>query len=370
MLDNGRISSVQLVLVVTMAEIATVFLIVPAVTAGTAGPDGWMAVLLPATAYGLLVATVCVALARRFPAQVFTGYLPQVLGWLPGKLLAAAYTFFFAHVNSLILTQGTQFIHTAFLRDTPVLVLALVLAGAAAYGVYLDIEVIARQNELVFVVFVLSFVILVTLVAREVSIDNLKPVLENGLVPMVRGGMVPAAWRGEVFVILMLFPYLNQKEEALPSAIMVVVLVGLLAGTVTATTIGVFGAPLTSRLVFPVFNLAQYISVADILQRMEILLVIMWIGGVIVKLAVFYHTASIAAATTLGLKSYKPAIIPVAITSIVISEVFYGTYLQTVNLLTGFFPFYAYTFELLLPALVLLAAVLRHKGGTHHGGDI
>lgn len=367
MLDQGRISSVQLLFILLMADLATSFLYVPAITAKEAGPDAWISLLVPTNIYALLVAVVCVALAKRFPGEVFTQYLPKIIGKIPGKLLGVCYIGVFIHITSVMVVEGAQFINTNFLIQTPVLVLQLVMAGVALYGVYLGIEVIARHNEIVLPIFVFSLAILILLVAKDIDLNNYLPILEKGFVPVIKGSMVPAAWRGEVFVVLMLFPYLTHKEEGFKAAVGMVLIVSIIVTAVVATTIGVFGDLFTSRLTYSGNTLARYISAAGILERMELVIVIIWVAGVIVKLAIFYHVASVAASTTLGLKDYKLAAIPVAAATIVVGNTFYETYIQVVDFLSKVWPFYGCIIELVIPALVLMIAALRKKGAAQVG---
>lgn len=362
MLDKGRISSVQLLFLLLIAELATAFLYVPAITSKAAGPDGWLSLLIPATIYASTVAATCVALSKRFPNQVFSEYLPEVIGQIPGKLLAAIYTGILIHITSVMVIEGAQFIQSNFLTETPVLVLQLVLVGVAVYGSYLGIEVIARHNELVFPIFILSLSSLIALVAKDIKLQNFLPVLENGVVPVLKGAMVPGVWRGEVFIMLWLYPYLNRKEEAYQSAFGMVFMATFVVTIVVSVTVGVFGDLYTSRLVYPVNVLARYISVAGILERLELFIVIIWVAGVIVKLAVFFHTAGIAATSTLGLKNYRVMLLPVALAAMIVGNIFYGNYVQVVDFLSQVWPFYGSTIELLIPVLILLLAVIRKKG--------
>ncbi len=228
--DKSRISSVQLMLLLFMTEVGTIFVILPAIVAQEAGPDGWLSILAP--------------------AQTLTEYLPRLAGRLPGKILAAAYAAFFIHIASLVLNEGARFIHVAFFRETPLVPIDLLLAAVAAYGVYLGIEVIARQNELVLPLFIFLSLLLVAFVIKDFHAVNLLPVLENGLGPVLKGSMAVAGWRGQVVMILMLFPYLNQKKEALQSAAGMVIMAAVMGSVLYITTIGVFGAPILRRLAF------------------------------------------------------------------------------------------------------------------------
>lgn len=367
MLDKGRISSIQLLLLLIITDASTAFLYGPAAAIQLTGRDSWLSVSVFSSIFGLAVALVCIGLARRFPQQTFTEYLPQILGSIPGKILAAIYTAVFIHYTAVIINEGSTFIHVALLRETPVVVLEVIGALAAIYVVYLGIEVIARQNEIVWPVWTFSLLIILILVAKEINPDNLRPFLENGIMPVIKGGAVTSPFRGEIFLLLMLFPYLNQKQEALKTAGYYVLAQAVLPGIITATIIGVFGDTVPTYMIFPTYSLARYISVAQFLERIQILMVVMWMAGVIIKAAVFYHSAAIAAASTLGLKNYQITLLPIAVVSVTISRVFYGTQLQLTNFLYKVWPYYGGAVQLLIPAIILLIAIMLKKGGeTHH----
>jgi spore germination protein KB len=362
MLDRGRISSVQLFLLLVLTEAATAFLYAPSAVIHMAGRDSWLAPSL-ASIFGLAVALVCIALAKRFPQQVFTEYLPQILGKIPGKILAGIYTAIFIHLTSVIINQSSTFIHVAFLRETPLLVIEVFIALTSIYGVYLGIEVIARQNELVWPVWTLSILIIILLVAKEINPDNFRPIVENGIMPIIKGSALVSPFRGEIFLLLMLFPYLNKKQEVYKTAVYYLLATAFVGGLITAVLIGVFGDVIPVYMVFPTYDLARYISVAQFLERIQILIVVMWILGGIVKMAVFFHTSAIAAATTLGLKNYRATLLPILAGTIIISRVFYGDHLRLADYLFNIFPYYGWAVELLIPALVLVIAVIFKKGG-------
>ncbi|NPV90045.1 MAG: endospore germination permease [Firmicutes bacterium] len=368
MLDRGRISSVQLMLLLIMLDGATGFFYAPSLVARTAGNSGWISLLVVASVFGLLVVLVSVALGRRFPDQAFPEYLPEVLGRSLGKLLAGSYALILLHLLAVIISESTIFIHVAFFRETSPWVLDLMVVTVVAYGVYLGIEVIARQNELVFPIWLFSLLVLLLLAAKDIRLDNLRPVLENGYLAVLKGSLVPVCWREEVFLLLFLYPYLNQKCEAAKTGAASVILVGVITTLTFLIPLGVFGDIYVSHQVFPINNLARYIRVADIVERLELYLIVVWIAGVVVKLSVFAHTCCIASSSALGLKNYRWTVIPVTFGALLLSEVLYSTnYVRLVGFLEKTWPWYGQVVEFLIPALVLLVAVIRKKGGGRSG---
>jgi spore germination protein KB len=307
---------------------------------------------------------VVLVLARRFPSQVFTEYLPEVLGRVPGKLLAAVYAVEYINFVFGALSVGSSFIHITILSHTPLIALDIVLAAAAVYGAYLGIEVIARQNQLVWPAWMLMLVLLFSLVAKDINLSNLRPVFENGLLPTLKGVYFISPWRGEVAVLSMLFPYLNQKHEAFKTVLWAEGLISITGALTLLIILGVFGSPVAAHLIFTFDVLARYISVGNFIEGMEILVVFVWFSGVVTRLALLYHLAAIATASTLGLKSYRVTLIPIAIATVILSKVVFGVYFNLTDFLFRIWPVYGVIVDLVLPAIILLVAVLRKKGGA------
>lgn len=361
MLERGKIGSVQLLLLMLAFDGATSFLYAPSPTAKIAGRDSWLALSLVPALYAALVALVALALARRFPNQVLTEYIPEITGKALGKLLAVAYTAVFIILTSAILCQAAFFVQIAILRDTPPMALALILSGVAAYGAYLGIEAIARQNEMIWPLWTFSIIFLGVLALKDLNLLNLKPFLENGAMPVLRGGLLNIGYRGEVFLLLMFFPYLAWKEEAAKAALWYLLITTLFHALALVITIGVFGDAATSRMLFPYYELARYISIAQFFERFQSLIVVIWIAGTVIKLAGFLHSCCIAAATTVRARDYRAFLLPLTALVILACVLLHRNYLKMTQLLFKQLPYICFVFQLLIPSVLLLLTCLKLK---------
>lgn len=361
MLEKGKIGSVQLLFLLVIFDGATSFLYAPTPTTKAAGHDSWLALSLVPALYAALVVLAALALARRFPHQVVTEYLPEIIGRIPGKLLAAVYTCFLILLASAILCQATFFIQIAILRETPPLALGLILSAVAAYGAYLGIEVIARQNEMIWPLWIFSIIFLGALALKDLNLLNLRPFLENGVLPVIKGGLLSIGYRGEVFLILMLFPYLGWKDEAAKAAAWYLLITTIFHASALALTIGVFGDAVTSHMLFPYYELARYISISQFFERFQSLIVVIWIAGTVIKLAGFLHTCCIAAATTVGAKGYRPFVLPFAALALLVCLLLHRDYLKTNQILFKQMPYICFAFQLLIPGFLLLLSGLNPR---------
>lgn len=364
MQGQEKISSSQCLLLFITLVTATAVLFVPAITAQEARQDGWLSALVFSTLFGLLVAVICTSLGLRFPGRTVIQYSPEILGRFLGKLAGLGYIFFFIHINSIIVREFGDFLTTVFLPDTPIdiFVATLLLLGASA--VRNGLEVIARMNQFVFPLLLFSYMLIIVLVARDMDLHNLLPVLEGGIGPVLKGSFSPSAFRGEVCLILMLLPSLNNSKEATLTTVKAVMWIGILLTVDTVATLAVFGPDITSVQVFPFLNLARYISLGNFVERIESLVILIWVAGVVVKVSLIYYVAALAAAQWFNLREYRPVVLPIGMLIGVLSITGFANSRELVEFIAKIWPPYGFSFELILPTVLLLAAMLRKKGGT------
>jgi len=359
---DEKVASSQMVFLLVTTVVPTAFLFVPAITTEKAGHDGWLSVLVGATAFGLLVALVCTGLGSYFPSQSVVEYAPQLVGKFAGKLVGLLYIFFFIHINAVIVREFGDFLVTAFLPETPLLVFNIFVILLAAFATRSGLEVIARMNQFVFPLFIFALAFIVFLIIDQMTFENILPFMEHGIKPVLAGSITPSAWRGEVAIILMLLPFLNEPGEARKSVIWAVLIIAFSLTMPTLVGILVFGAELNSHFVFPTLELARYVSVAEFIERTEAIIIIFWVAGITVKVAVFYQASVLSVSQWLGARDYRPLVFPVGIITLVYSLVLFENSRELVNFLAKAFPYYAYVFELIIPAALLAVAFIR-KGG-------
>ena len=63
------------------------------------------------------------------------------------------------------------------------------------------------------------------------------------------------------------------------------------------------------------------------------------------------------------MKNYRITLIPITLITIILSRVLFGTYLKLLHFLFYILPINILILNLAIPALVLLIAVIRKKGG-------
>lgn len=349
-----KISSIQVIYLLVNVVGATAMVFLPSLVAAVAGRDAWLAPIL-ATIPGIYVIFVVTALGRIFPGRTLVQYSEAILGPYLGKALAFLYVTFFLHINGIILREFGELMSSTILPRTPQVVLVSLMALLCAFAVYEGIEVLARVMELSYPLMLTLFAFLLVLVAGHMEAAHLLPVLEHGLRPVLLGSLDPIAWRCEVFLLAMLFPYLARQETARRDGTIAVVAIGIILTVDTLASTAVFG-PTAARLTYPTFEMVRMAGLGTFLSRLDAVWMIIWIVSIFGKVGLFHFATVVGAANLLKTDDYRPLVAPLTILLVALALGQFGNVVEMAHWIVLTWPPYAYTFEIVLPTLLLVAA--------------
>ncbi|MEW6182397.1 MAG: endospore germination permease [Bacillota bacterium] len=360
MLEEGRISAFQAMIYQISMMLATLILFTPGVAAMKARGDAWLSIF-PALLLGFMAVFIATRLALRFPEQTVVEYTPRVLGAFFGKLIGFIYVFYFFFLMYYVQRQFGELMSTSYFPLTPNIVLIALLTLLAAYMVYMGLEVICRV-ALIWGVFVPAFFLLFALIAKDIEVGNFQPVLEHGIGPVVAGSFLPGATFTEAaVVVLILLPFIGDKRRALGAGLAAVTGVCVLFAVVLIGAIGMMGAETTGRLMFPGFTLYRrmHVEALPVLDRQDALYMAIWVGGMLLKLATFFHAGMLSLGQWLGFKSHRPLILPVGALVTALGIQAWGNVTELADFAAQGVPFFILFITIVLPVILLLAAVLR-----------
>ncbi|NLC38903.1 MAG: endospore germination permease, partial [Clostridia bacterium] len=280
-------------------------------------------------------------------------------------LVELAFLAFLFLITIVVIKEFGNFLNTAFMPKTPIQVFNFSMIFLSAFAAYHGLEVVGRVIEFVFLPFLLTFLSIIFLVIPEMEFCHLFPPLENGIMPVLRGSFTASGFRGEVFVLLWLLPHVNRPEESKRYAFLAVLFLGIILSVDTMASLMVFGGDLTGKLTYPTFILARYIFIGEVFERVEALVMVIWVAGVIVKVGVFYTITVNSICNCFGLKGSRwLVVIPVALILYIGSLYIFQNDPELIKFLEQTWPPLAVTFQLALPAALLTVAWLRGvKGG-------
>lgn len=362
MLEDGRISNRQAVYLLISTILPTSAIgFSPSLIYREAAQDSWISVIL-LTIFGMVASWIIVSLGMRFPDRTIVQYAELVAGRFLGKVIGFLYATFFPFINIFIISFFGGLLVTYIMPETPYLVFLVGIIFAAAYAVRCGLEVFSRANEIILPVFLAFGFLLMVMLFPQMRINNFTPVLEKGMLPVIKGSYINLIYYGETIVISMFIPYLNNPRQAGRIIFKSFAVIGIFHLFTVISMTAVLGT-MMSRIPVPALIGARLISIAELIERVEPLFLLLWVIGVFVKITVFYFCGALATAQLLNLKEYKALVVPTGVLQIVFSVIISGNIFEIIERMFKVTPYFLFI-EAGLPLLLLIVAWLRGKGGA------
>jgi spore germination protein KB len=318
MLETGKIDGRQATYLMINMIISEGILFVPASTFALVRQDAWMSNIV-ALSGGLLMAWMWVCISWRYPGKTLFEINQIVFGPVIGKIFGFCFCWGWLHVIATALREFVSLLVANFMPATPVIVLAVAAVALSSYMVYSGLECIGRMTQVFAILITASIFILFFLSIPKMEVNNLLPVYDAGLLPVIKGSFAPMFWFGHITTLSILVPFLNRPQDAMKIGVKSVLASFFVIELVAVGIIAIFGPDLASSYLAPVLNGARMVHIANFLERMELILVIVWISGGVLKVALFQWVPVLGLAQLLGLKSYRPLVVPAGIFIIALS---------------------------------------------------
>lgn len=363
MLDNGKINTRQLTILVVLFCLGSTILIVPSSLTSIAKQDGWIAAIV-GIMIGMLMIIIYVKLANRYPEQSLVQFSEWIVGKWAGKLIGLLYFGYFFILAALVLRNVGDFITTIVMPETPIQAVHLLFLVIIIMGVTLGIEVCARTAEIFFPWILFLIVSLVIFLLPQMKWERIQPVWEVGSNAIVHGSLsVLGIPYMELVVFLMIYPAVSQQKMAGKAFMKGAMFAGIIIVLITVLCILVLGWDFTSRHAYPSYTLAKKIHFGEFLQRIEVLMAVIWMLTIFFKLALCFYVSVLSLAQVLRLSTYRPLIMPLALNLIVLSLVVYPNLIYFKTFVSEIWVFYALTFGFVLPALLLMISSFQKRKG-------
>jgi spore germination protein KB len=365
MLEKGKISPGQAGKLMFITILTTAIAFVPEIIANEAGHDAWLAAFI-GSHFGLVTLVIVTWLGGKHPGQTIFQYAETVLGKYPGKLVGLAYVCFFLHMASVVVRKFGEYLTTSYMILTPLSVFNISLIGLAALAVIMGLEVIARMNEFIILLFVSFLLLIIALPIGNWEPVNLLPFLANGIMPVLHGAIVPASSHGEIVAMAVILPFITRPGRTFISGATAVICSGIILTLSVIGTLAVFGPELTASFRFPLHQLIRSINIGRILTRFEVVVMVAWVAGVFIKTALLYYCAALGLGQVFGLREYRTVVLPLGIFMAALSIFLFENVVELVSFLGKAWPLYSISlFFFGMPLLLLIVTIIREKVFDH-----
>ena len=361
-MEKARIDRVQFFILLILFEMGTSLVTTFSISAGK---DAWLAILF-GSLLGCLFFLMYYQLYQWFPEDSFTGYVKKILGKRLGSAVGYIYAIAALYISSRVLRDFGEVLLSSTYPETPLVIVHALMILVVIYAVNKGIETIARTAELtiviVFILAIFGFVLIV--LSGVMDIDRILPILENGFVPVLKTVVtetmnVPF---GEVMIFTIIFPYLNNNRRMRIIGVGAMLLSGIMIAGTMLINILTLGFHVVEDSGFPLLATIQMISVADFLERLDVLFLIVLFIDVFSKLVLFFYFGLIGLTELFGLESHKQISYPIGMIVLFCSLTIATNYseyaYQSINISARYFSF---PLQVIIPLILLTIAFFKKR---------
>lgn len=365
MLEKAKLGNGQFIILVMLFTVGDPILIIPSIVANEAGKDAWISALISIT-LAIPIIYLFTYLQKGFPNLTMVEICEKVLGKWLGKILAFFFIFgFLCLLAASLLREVGDFMLTQILPNTPIQVVLMLFLVIVIRGVRSGLQTIGRAAEL-FVPWVFALILLLLVfITPDIELNRIQPILDDGIQPVIRGTYTFLAIPFmEVAAFFMIFPYVQDKAKIKKHFMIGTLMGGLILVIIIFLCILVLGEIVTSTSMYPSYSLAKKIELGEFIQRIEVIMAVIWLFTIFFKLTVCFYGISIGSAQMLKLEDYRPLTFPLGMILLALAIIISPNISYYNNVTAHYYPLFDFTFSIGLALLLLIVAFIRNKAGA------
>ncbi|MCH5584647.1 spore germination protein [Shimazuella sp. AN120528] len=359
MKQKDRITTTQMAIYVSTHMTALGILTLPrVVTATTQTPDGWISVLLSGLVINLF-AIVLVKLCQRFPQESFYQYNPKIIGKWFGILLSFSLITYFILLGSFEIRGMAEVTHLYLLPRTPFMATIIPFICLGVYLTVGGINPLVRLFEVLFTPSILIFIIVILLSLKTFEPNNIRPVLGQGILPVIKGMQPTALALTGPETMLVVFSFMKEPQKGIKAITLGIATPLFFYIMTTIFTLGSLGVAGVQTKTWPVLSLfRQFEYTGIIFERFETFMLAIWILQIFTTFVTCLYVSALGFSQIFK-KEIKPFIFGLAPFMYVIS-------LSPKNIndffhLGDFLGYVGIAFIIVVPSIMIIIAMLRGK---------
>jgi spore germination protein KB len=285
---RSEISGRELAAAICLNVASPLLLHVPSALALLLHQAAWVP-LLPSALVSFLPLLLAIRFLRGRPLAIA---LASSLGRPLTILFCLTLGLFAVFVACLDLRLVSDFATQIMLPDTPVWFIGLLFATVGWWAGGTATVRTARLGLLILIIALFALLFIAVSLLGELRWENLRPFGISRTAELWRASALVAGWYLESVVLVpwasSLAPGVSLRHVA--AGVLLILLFTLVLMLLCLT---VFGPVLTGLMTYPTYYLAQFTTVGEFFERIDLVLVTIWLWMMGIKLSISIHTAAI-----------------------------------------------------------------------------
>ncbi|MEH6892633.1 spore germination protein [Bacillus sp. JJ864] len=276
-------------------------------------PDVWITVILGGL-IAMVTGVIMVKLSQQFPEKTIYQYSQDIVGkWIGGllSLIIIVYFFTLSSFEVRILKEVTSFF---LLEGTPDWAIIMTFMWVSLYLMIGGINPMARMFGIIFPITIFIFLLTAFMSIGIFEIDNLRPVLGLGFMPVLKGIKTTTLAYSGAEIMLLLLVFMEKPNKGV-KVVLVGTAIPLIFYVITVVmVIGAFSIDGVITRTWPTFDLMRSFEIPGLIfERFESLLLVIWIMQIFSTYTICYYAAALGLAQLFkkNIHSFMYGLLPV-----------------------------------------------------------
>lgn len=326
--------------------------------------DAWIAIMI-ATLFGIGIILFYTYLLSKLPNKNLFEIFVFCFGKWIGKFFTLLYVIYFFYISARVLRDFCELLVSTIFETTPLEVISITMMFIVIYILQNGLEVLGRTSE-VFFPYVVTFILITGLgiwLSGELEINNLRPILGEGVQPVIKA-IFPQLITfpfGEVITFMIVGAYIGSEKHIGKVSAAAVFTSGLILTYGSFIQIATLGADLKERATFPLLSASRTISLLNFIERVDLIIVFFVMFGIIVKVSIFFY-GGLKGLELITNKPYRSMTVPMGTLIAFISVVISHNFIEHIEEGLRFVPLYMHLpFQFAFPLLMLPILLWKTK---------
>lgn len=299
-----------------------------------------------------------------YPGKDLFDILQIVMGKFIGKIISIVMIWFAFHSGTLVLRVLSEFTNTLVFPDTPVVMPMIFFTILLIWSLKAGIEVLGRWAEFFSWVVILIVIIVPILLIPQMDISRLRPILSNGVEPLLKGAFASFTFPfGQTIIFTMVFSNISKIKNYKKTFILGLLIGGGLIFLTTLSNILVLGSGNVSRYYFQ-SPMAVSLIRFGFLQRLELTVIIVFLVCVFIKVSICIFAVCNGISKVFGFDDHKFIATPVALLMLSFSFFIYKSTMEMAFFASNIWQYYSFPFEVIIPLVIFIFAEIKSRSST------
>ncbi len=323
--------------------------------------DVWIAFIL-ATVMAGIIFIVYGRILKLFPGKGLYEILESLFGKVMGKIISLLFIWYAFHLGALVIRNITEFMTTISLPETPICIIAFFVSLLVIWAVRGGIELIGRWISIFFPIMILFIFTITLLTSPIIDFKNLKPILYNGLQPVINTAFDVFAFPfAETILFITILGGLAKSGSSYKVYFLSLLIGGGIVTLIAVRNVLVLGAGDTSISYFASYSSTRLINIGNFLQRIEVTVSIVFITSAFIKCCVCLFAFASGVARIFNIKDYHRITAPLGLLMAIFSITIYKSTMEMFEWAANYYMYYAIPFQIILPVAIWITAEIKTR---------